>query len=176
MTEQIINVGRVEHIINLFGSFDENIKLLEKEYGVSIVFRDTELKICGEPEAVISAKAAVEALLQLAVRGEQIGPQNVNYVISLVRDGQEDKIAQMGKDVICVTIRGRQVKAKTVGQQKYVDAIQKDIVTLGIGPAGIGGRCTALKVNIAAAPTHIAGMPAAVNMCCHAARHAHTVL
>ncbi len=150
MTEQIINVGRVEHIINLFGSFDENIKLLEKEYGVSIVFRDTELKICGEPEAVISAKAAVEALLQLAVRGEQIGPQNVNYVISLVRDGQEDKIAQMGKDVICVTIRGRQVKAKTVGQQKYVDAIQKNIVTLGIGPAGTGKTYLAVACAVAA--------------------------
>ena len=150
MTEQIINVGRVEHIINLFGSFDENIKLLEKEYGVSIVFRDTELKICGEPEAVISAKAAVEALLQLAVRGEQIGPQNVNYVISLVRDGQEDKIAQMGKDVICVTIRGRQVKAKTVGQQKYVDAIQKNIVTLGIGPAGTGKTYLAVAMAVKA--------------------------
>ena len=117
MTEQIINVERVEHIINLFGSFDENIKLLEREYGVNIVCRDTELKICGGAEAVRHAKAAVTSLLQLAARGEQINQQNVNYVISLVRDGQEDKIAQMGKDVICVTTKGRPVKAKTVGQQ-----------------------------------------------------------
>lgn len=150
MTEQVINVGRVEHIINLFGSFDENIRLLEKEYGVTIVFRDTELKICGEAEAVISAKAAVDALLQLAVRGEQIGVQNVNYVISLVRDGREEEIAQMGKDVICVTTRGRQVKAKTVGQQKYVDAIQKSIVTLGIGPAGTGKTYLAVACAVAA--------------------------
>ena len=100
MTEQCINVERVEHIINLFGSFDENIKLLEREYGVHIVCRDTELKICGDAEAVLRAKSAVEALLQLAVRGEQIGTQNVNYVISLVREGQADKISQMGKDVI----------------------------------------------------------------------------
>ena len=130
MTEKVINVERVEHIINLFGSFDENVKLLEKEYGVSIIFRDTELKICGEPEAVMHGRAAVEALLQLAERGEQISPQNVNYVVSLVRDGQEDKIAQMGKDVICVTTKGRPVKAKTVGQQKYVDAIHENTVTL----------------------------------------------
>lgn len=150
MTEQVINVGRVEHIINLFGSFDENIRLLEKEYGVTIVFRDTELKICGEAEAVISAKAAVDALLQLAVRGEQIGVQNVNYVISLVRDGREEEIAQMGKDVICVTTRGRQVKAKTVGQQKYVEAIQKSIVTLGIGPAGTGKTYLAVACAVAA--------------------------
>ena len=81
MTEQIINVERVEHIVNLFGSFDENIKLLEREYGVNIVCRDTELKICGDAEAVLRGKAAVNALLQLAARGEQISQQNVNYVI-----------------------------------------------------------------------------------------------
>ncbi len=148
--EQIVNVERVEHIINLFGSFDENIKLLEREYGVSIVNRDTELKVVGEAEAVMRAKAAVEALLQLAARGEQITQQNVNYVVSLVRDGQEEQIAQMGKDVICVTTRGRQVKAKTVGQQKYVDAIQNNIVTLGIGPAGTGKTYLAVACAVAA--------------------------
>lgn len=148
--EQIVNVERVEHIINLFGSFDENIKLLEREYGVSIVNRDTELKVVGEAEAVMRAKAAVEALLQLAARGEQITQQNVNYVVSLVRDGQEGQIAQMGKDVICVTTRGRQVKAKTVGQQKYVDAIQNNIVTLGIGPAGTGKTYLAVACAVAA--------------------------
>ena len=150
MTEQIIHVDRVEHLINLFGSFDENTKILEREYGVNILCRDTELKICGEPEAVVSARAAVEALLQLAVRGEQISQQNVNYVISLVRDGQEDQIAQMGKDVICVTTRGKQVKAKTVGQQKYVNAIQKNIITLGIGPAGTGKTYLAVACAVAA--------------------------
>ncbi|MBQ6711569.1 MAG: PhoH family protein [Clostridia bacterium] len=150
MTEQTINVERVEHIINLFGSFDENIKLLEREYGVNIVCRDTELKICGGAEAVLHAKAAVTSLLQLAARGEQINQQNVNYVISLVRDGQEDKIAQMGKDVICVTTKGRPVKAKTVGQQKYVDAIQQNIVTLGIGPAGTGKTYLAVACAVAA--------------------------
>ena len=150
MTEQIINVERVEHIVNLFGSFDENIKLLEREYGVNIVCRDTELKICGDAEAVLRGKAAVNALLQLAARGEQISQQNVNYVISLVRDGQEDKINQMGKDVICVTTKGRPVKAKTVGQQKYVDAIQNNIVTLGIGPAGTGKTYLAVAAAVAA--------------------------
>ena len=150
MTEQIINVERIEHMVNLFGSLDENNKLLEREYGVNIVCRDTELKICGEAEAVLRAKAAVEALRQLAVRGEQISQQNVNYVISLVRDGQQDKIAQMGKDVICVTTKGRPVKAKTVGQQKYVEAIQKNIVTLGIGPAGTGKTYLAVACAVAA--------------------------
>ena len=148
--EQILSVERVEHIINLFGSFDENTRILEKEYGVSIVCRDTEVKLVGDPEAVMHARSAVEALLKLAARGEQITQQNVNYVISLVRDGQEDKITQMGKDVICVTVRGRQVKAKTVGQQKYVDAIHKNTITLGIGPAGTGKTYLAVACAVAA--------------------------
>jgi len=148
--EQIINVERVEQVINLFGSFDENIKLLEKEYDVSIINRDTELKIVGEPENILEAKHAVDTLLQLAARGEQLTPQNVNYVMSLVKDGQQDKIAQMGKDVICVTTRGKPVKAKTVGQQKYVDAIDQNIVTLGIGPAGTGKTYLAVACAVAA--------------------------
>ena len=150
MTEQIIQVDRVEQLINLFGSFDENSRLLEREYGVTLVCRDAELKICGEGEGVLHCKAAVQALLQLAARGEQINQQSVNYVISLVRDGQEDKIAQMGKDVICVTTKGRPVKAKTVGQQRYVDAIQNSIVTLGIGPAGTGKTYLAVACAVAA--------------------------
>ena len=129
MIEQVVNVERIEQIINLFGSFDENIKIIEKEYSVNIVNRDTELKISGDALDVMHAKQAVEALLGLAARGEQITTQNVNYVISLVRDGQEDKISQMGKGVICVTVRGKQVKAKTLGQQVYVDAIKNNIVT-----------------------------------------------
>ena len=148
--EQIINVERVEQVINLFGSFDENIRLLEKEYDVSIINRDTELKIVGEPESILEAKHAVDTLLQLAARGEQLTPQNVNYVMSLVKDGQQDKIAQMGKDVICVTTRGKPVKAKTVGQQKYVDAIDQNIVTLGIGPAGTGKTYLAVACAVAA--------------------------
>ena len=148
--EQNINVERIEEVVNLFGSFDENIKLLEKEYSVSIVNRDTEIKLIGEPEKVMDARSAVEALLRLAARGEQLTQQNVNYVISLVRDGQQDKIEQMGKGVICVTVRGRPVKAKTVGQQHYIDAINQNIITLGIGPAGTGKTYLAVACAVAA--------------------------
>ena len=150
MTEQTLNVERIEQIINLFGAFDENIKLLEKEYGVRIVNRDTELRISGEAEAVMYAKQAVEALLGLAARGEQISTQNVHYIISLVRDGQQDKIEQMGKGVICVTVRGKPVKAKTLGQQAYVDAIRGNTVTVGVGPAGTGKTYLAVACAVAA--------------------------
>lgn len=150
MTEQIINVERVEQVIDLFGSFDENIRTLEKEFGVSIINRDTELKISGEPEAVMDAKAVVDALLMLAGRGEELDSQRVNYVISLVRDGQQEKITSMGKGVICVTTRGKPVKAKTVGQQRYVDDINKNVITFGIGPAGTGKTYLAVACAVAA--------------------------
>ncbi|ODU57451.1 MAG: phosphate starvation-inducible protein PhoH [Clostridium sp. SCN 57-10] len=150
MTERIINVERIEQLINLFGALDENIKLLEKEYGVKIINRDTELKISGEPENAQRAVSAVEALLTLAARGEQVTSQSVQYVMSLVREGHEDQIEQMGKGVICVTVRGKPIKAKTVGQQKYVDEIAKQTVTLGVGPAGTGKTYLAVACAVAA--------------------------
>lgn len=150
MTERIINVERIEQLINLFGSLDENIKLLEKEYGVKIVNRDTELKIAGEPEAAQRAVSAIEALLSLAARGEQVTSQSVQYVMSLVREGHEEQIAQMGKDVICVTVRGKPIKAKTVGQQNYVNEIGRQTITLGVGPAGTGKTYLAVACAVAA--------------------------
>ncbi|NCB05953.1 MAG: PhoH family protein, partial [Clostridia bacterium] len=149
MTERIINVERIEQLINLFGSLDENIKLLEKEYGVKIVNRDTELKIAGEPEAAQRAVSAIEALLSLAARGEQVTSQSVQYVMSLVREGQEAQIAQMGKDVICVTVRGKPIKAKTIGQQNYVNEIARQTITLGVGPAGTGKTYLAVACAVA---------------------------
>ena len=150
MIEQVVNVERIEQVINLFGSFDENIKLLEKEYDVSIINRDPELKITGEAEKVMQARQAIDALLGLAARGEDITTQNVNYIISLVRDGRQDQIAQMGKGVICVTVRGKPVKAKTLGQQAYVDSIKNNIVTVGVGPAGTGKTYLAVACAVAA--------------------------
>lgn len=150
MIEQSVNVERIEQIISLFGSFDENTKLLEKEYDVHIVNRETELKITGEAENVMQARQAVEALLGLAARGEDITTQNVNYIISLVRDGRQEQIAQMGKGVICVTVRGKPVKAKTLGQQAYVDSIKKNIITVGVGPAGTGKTYLAVACAVSA--------------------------
>ncbi|WP_458863731.1 PhoH family protein [Acidaminobacterium chupaoyuni] len=157
MIEQIINVERMEQIIDLFGSFDENIRLLEKEYGVNIVFRDNNLKICGEPEAVMDAETAMQGLLSLTARGEQITPQNVNYILSLIRDGQQDKLSQIGGGVVCVTAKGKAIKAKTLGQQEYLDTIEKQTITLGVGPAGTG------KTYLAVAKAVVAFREKAVN-------------
>ncbi len=150
MIEQTVSIERLEEVVNLFGAFDENIRLLEAEYGVNIVCRDENLKICGEAEPVLQAQNAVEELLRLAARGEQITPQNVNYVMSLIREGQQDKLRQMGGGLICVTAKGRPIKAKTLGQQEYVDCIENNTVTLGIGPAGTGKTYLAVAKAVVA--------------------------
>ena len=116
MIEKSISVDRMEHIINVFGSFDENMKLIESELGVRITDRDSELKIAGEAEDVLHAEKTVEGLLNLAAKGETIDAQTVRYILGLVRDGQEGRIGELTRDVICVTAKGRPIKAKTLGQ------------------------------------------------------------
>ena len=150
MTERIINAERIEQIINVFGSFDENIKRIEQTYEVKITNRGTELKICGEEEASFKASRAIEGLLTLAAKGEAIDEQKVRYLIDLVSSGNDDKIGEMAKDVVCITAKGKPIKAKTLGQQKYMKAIMKNTVTIGVGPAGTGKTYLAVAAAVAA--------------------------
>ncbi len=150
MVEQIVNIERIEEAINLFGSFDENIRMLEQTLSVTVVSRDGQLKISGEPECVMQGVRAVEALLALSARGETIGEQNVRYLIELVKTGNEDKLIEMTKDVLCVTAKGKPIKAKTVGQKQYIEAIQKNTITLGVGPAGTGKTYLAVAAAVSA--------------------------
>ncbi len=151
MTERIINAERVEQIISVFGSFDENIKRVEQAFGVHVVNRGTELKIQGEEiEAADKGVRAVEALLSLAAKGEPIDEQKVRYLISLVNSGNDDKVGEIAKDVVCVTAKGKPIKAKTLGQQKYLKAIGKNTVTIGVGPAGTGKTYLAVAAAVAA--------------------------
>ena len=154
MTEQLISLERVEEIANLFGSFDENIRLLEQELGVQVTNRDGALKVAGEAENVMLGVKAIEALLELSGKGEQINEQNVRYVLQLVRSGSEAKLSELAKDVICVTANGKPIKAKTVGQKAYVDAIKKNVITLGIGPAGTGKTYLAVAMAVRALKAH----------------------
>lgn len=150
MSERIINAERIEQIINVFGSFDENIKRIEQTYGVKITNRGTELKISGEDEAADRAGRAIEGLLLMAAKGETIDEQKVRYLIDLVSSGNEDKIGEMAKDVVCITAKGRPVKAKTLGQQRYMKAISKNTITIGVGPAGTGKTYLAVAAAVAA--------------------------
>lgn len=150
MTEQSINLERMEEAASLFGPFDENIRIIERELHVQIVVRDDELKISGDGEQVMYAEKAVRGLLSLCARGEPINEQNIRYVLQLVLRGQEGKISELARDVICVTAGGKPIKGKTVGQTNYVKAIQKNVVTLGIGPAGTGKTYLAVAMAVAA--------------------------
>ena len=150
MVEQRMSIGRMEEAINVFGSFDENIRLIESELHVAVTNRDGELKITGEAENVLLAARALKALLALSATGEPINEQNVRYVLSLTRAGQEEKVADLARDVVCITAKGRPVKAKTIGQRKYVESIQKNTVTIGVGPAGTGKTYLAVAAAVAA--------------------------
>ena len=150
MIEQTISIERIEDVIDIFGSFDENIKLIEHELDVSVVSRDDQLKISGEAENVLYAVKAVQGLLGLAGRKETITEQNVRYIINLVKAGNEEHINDIARDVLCVTAKGKPIKPKTLGQKRYVDAIKKSTVTLGIGPAGTGKTYLAVAAAVAA--------------------------
>ena len=150
MVEQRMSIGRMEEAINVFGSFDENIRLIESELHVAVTNRDGELKITGEAENVLLAARALKALLALSAKGEPINEQNVRYVLSLTRAGQAEKVADLARDVVCITAKGRPVKAKTIGQRKYVESIQKNTVTIGVGPAGTGKTYLAVAAAVAA--------------------------
>ncbi|MDR1630111.1 MAG: PhoH family protein [Oscillospiraceae bacterium] len=148
MFEQTINVDRMEHAVNLFGSFDENMKLVEKQYGVDVINRGSDIKISGEPENVATAIRAIGGLLALINKGEVLSEQNVRYVISLVNEGHEDKLAAMQGDVICITAKGKPLKPKTLGQKTYVEAIRNNTIVLGIGPAGTGKTYLAVAMAV----------------------------
>ena len=150
MFEQIINVDRMEQAVSLFGSFDENIKLIEKEFSVSVISRGSELKVAGEAENVQKGVRAINGLLTLINRGESLSDQNVRYVLSLVNDGNEDKLVHMAADCVCITSKGKPVKPKTLGQKKYIETIRNNTVTFGIGPAGTGKTYLAVAMAVTA--------------------------
>ena len=150
MTERIVNVERVEDLISVFGSLDENIHRIEQELGVQILNRGSDLKISGEEEAADQAARTIEGLMALASKGEIIDEQKVRYLITLVQSGNDDQVAQMARDVVCITAKGKPIKAKTIGQQKYMKAIQKNTITVGVGPAGTGKTYLAVAAAVAA--------------------------
>lgn len=150
MTERIVNVERVEDLISVFGSLDENIHRIEQELGVQILNRGSDLKISGEEEAADKAARTIEGLMALASKGEIIDEQKVRYLITLVQSGNDDQVAQMARDVVCITAKGKPIKAKTIGQQKYMKSIQKNTITVGVGPAGTGKTYLAVAAAVAA--------------------------
>ncbi|MCL2023848.1 MAG: PhoH family protein [Oscillospiraceae bacterium] len=155
MVEEKVTIERLEQMTCLFGNFDENIRLLEREFSVSVVSRDGGLLLQGEDaQNVAMGRRAVEGLLSLIARGETLSDQTVRYTMSLVREGNDDQLGQLGTDTVCVTVKGKPIKAKTLGQKKYVDAIRKHTITLGVGPAGTGKTYLAVAMAVTAFRAH----------------------
>ena len=150
VVERIVNAERVEDLITVFGSFDENIKRIEEALNVRVVNRGTDLRVSGDEEMADKAVRTLEGLLSLAAKGETIDEQRVRYLITLVNEGNDAQVAQMAKDVVCITAKGKPIKAKTVGQQNYMKAIMKNTITIGVGPAGTGKTYMAVAAAVAA--------------------------
>ena len=151
MFEQTVDIERIEQIINLFGNFDENIKRIEKKYRVSITSHGSQIRVRGDVTDVMNAVRTVEGLLVMINKGEQITDQSIDYVSGLVEDGEDDRItAVTDADCICITSKGRPVKPKTIGQRQYAEAIKKNTITIGVGPAGTGKTYLAVASAVSA--------------------------
>ncbi len=143
----------MENAVALFGSFDENIKLIEREFGVKMPEteptprRPSSAMVCGN---AARARTVIESLLQFLSRGEALSEQNIRYCISLVREGSEEKIEQLAGDCICITSKGKPIKPKTIGQKRYCSMIAKNTITVGVGPAGTGKTYLAVAMAVTA--------------------------
>ena len=148
--EQVLQIERIEDVLTLFGNADQNVKIIEEHFGVNIVCRGTEVKITGEPEAVSKAQRTVDTLLAMIAKDGNLSEQNVRYVITLVEQGSEQSMAQMNNSCIAITVKGKPVKPKTMEKKKYIDAIQNNTITFGIGPAGTGKTYLAVAMAVRA--------------------------
>lgn len=139
-----------EHMKNVFGRFDSNLKLIEKACKVSVVIRSEGVKVLGPIDNVKRAQSAIAKLVELSERGNEITEQEVNYTLSMGDKVTKEDLKNLDSDVICNTIMGKPVRPKTMGQKAYVDAMRKKMVIFGLGPAGTGKTYLAMAMAITA--------------------------
>jgi phosphate starvation-inducible PhoH-like protein len=145
-----IPINNSQHIMELFGSFDENIKLIEESLNVKIIARDNELKVQGSHNKIKLADRLIKNLLEMISRGEKIDAQNISYSIGLIMAGEEEKIIGLVDGVVCVTHKGKQIRSKTLGQKLYIDAMGRNDIVFSIGPAGTGKTYLAIAMAVKA--------------------------
>ena len=149
--EKILQFKELEQIASLFGSFDSNVKRIEKHFKVTVTNHNDEIKVSGSEQGVLNAVKAIEALKEYIAKGETLTDQNIDYVFSLVDDGEEEKVAEItNSDIVCLTHVGKPIKAKTFGQKRYLEAINKNTITIGVGPAGTGKTYLAVAMAVKA--------------------------
>ncbi len=150
MAEKIITVESQEQLSELFGQLDGNINRIQKEYNVSIVSRDGYIKIIGDEKNISGAEKAVKILMKMSGRGQALSDQTVRYVTSMVTDGVAEQLEELKGDGICLTASGKILRARTVGQKRYVDMIKENTIVLGVGPAGTGKTYLAVAMAVKA--------------------------
>ena len=154
MAEKFITVDDQDRLSELFGQLDGNISRIQKEYGVTAVLRDGGIKLIGDEKNTEIAAKALLALLKISSNGQQLSEHTVRYVASMVADGAEQQLSDLGKDGICMSASGKVLRARTVGQKKYVDAINNNTIVIGIGPAGTGKTYLAVAMAVKAFREH----------------------
>ena len=154
MAEKSVVVTNMDAMLNLFGSYDENIKIIQNELGVDVLSRGSDIKITGPDRAVERAYDCINGLLKTAERGESISAQQVRYFISMAGESDPDEIASLSDGGICVTTSGKIIKPKTLGQKKYIDSISENTISFGIGPAGTGKTFLAVSMAVRAFKAH----------------------
>ncbi len=150
LTERVIDIESIEILMALFGNFDQNIKFIEEETQVQIIARETQLQINGEEASVKLATNVIYKLLDMIRNRETLDISRIAYAIQLARSGQEDVINELMSDVVCVNHKGKPVRCKTLGQKRYVTAINKNDIVFGIGPAGTGKTYLAMAMAVTA--------------------------
>ena len=149
LMETVIDIP-AEHEANVFGQFDAYAKKIERALHVTLIARGESVKIMGDALKVEKAKKVLDQLVELSKRGNTIQEQNVNYTLALVMEDSEENVLEIDKDIICHTLQGKPIKPKTLGQKKYVDAIRKQMIVFGLGPAGTGKTYLAMAMAITA--------------------------
>ena len=156
MAQRTVVTDSLEQTAQLFGGLDANARRLEDAFGVTLGTKDSEtaggsvIVVSGEETATEKAGEALRYLQRIASLNGHITPQNVDYVIGMVRDGKSEELASLDGDCICITTRGKPIKARTVGQSRYVEQIRRNTVVLGIGPAGTGKTFLAVAMAVKA--------------------------
>ena len=154
MSEKIVQVENESQLSALFGQLDSNIRHIENQYHVCIINRDGNIKIIGNEPEISEAERAVQTLVKMTTNGQILSDQTIRYVTSMVAEGAEQQLADLGKDGVCVTSSGKIVRPRTIGQKNYIDEIKNNTIVLGIGPAGTGKTYLAVAMAVKAFREH----------------------
>lgn len=140
-----------DHIMReIFGDFDENINIIKEELGIDVIIREGEIRLYGQRVSIDLGEKLIYNLIEIVKKQKKLDKQDVRYSIQLLLEGQGDFVKELLKDVVCVTASGKGIKPKTLGQKRYLDAIKKNDIVFGIGPAGTGKTYLAMAMAVQA--------------------------